>query len=461
MTEEIYDVIVLGGGAGGVPAAIRAAQVGGKVAILECEHFGGQCMNRGCIPFGHMMVASNILGSLSLGKNMGLQFSGISKNYATLIKRQDELIAFMREGVRGTLRKNGVEIFEGRGRIAGRGTVEVNGKNLFYKNIILATGAQWLQPEFPGADLEEVVNSDYLLSAETLPKRSLLSGSSPWLIEIAQFLNRFGSQTILATKDETILSDESKTITARLRKVLRNEGIGIKTQAEIVAATKKGDGLHVDINSKDGRETVIVDKVITLERIASLKNIGLKNINLDEDSQYLTVNNKMESTIKGVYAIGDLTGPQSKHYSHLASETGIIAAENAMGHDAAINPKTLTRVLFTQPEIACVGLTPKEAKSEGHVVVVGAAPLSMNPYGMILSENEGIVEVVADKQYGELLGVHFIGTAASEMAGQAVLAIQMEATVEELAKAPFPHPSLSESLAEAARDALGKPIYLP
>jgi dihydrolipoamide dehydrogenase len=461
MAEDIYDVVVLGGGAGGTPAAIRAAQLGGHVAIVECENFGGQCMNKGCIPFSHMMVASNILRSLTLGKEMGLTFNVISKDYITLIKRQDELIIFMREGVKGTLRKNGVEIFEGRGRIVEKGKLAVNRKIISYKNIILATGAQWMQPEFPGSDLEEVVNSDYLLNTKKIPKKALLFGRSPWLIEIAQFLNRFGSQTILATKDETILSGESKTITSRLRKVLKDEGIGIKTKAEIVSVSKKKDELYIDLSSKDGSETIAADRIITLERGASLKDLGLKKINIEEDSQYLKVNSKMKTGIEGVYAIGDLTGPQSQHYSHLASEEGIIAAENAMGKDAAINPRTFTRILFTQPEVACVGLTPKDAKNGGYDVVVGAAPLSMNPYGMILSENEGIVEVVAEKNYREVLGVHFIGTAASEMAGQAVLAIQMEATLDELAKTFFPHPTLSESLAEAARDALEKPIYLP
>jgi len=461
MTEEIYDVVVLGGGAGGAPAAIRAAQLGGHVAIIECENFGGQCMNKGCIPFGHMMVASNILGSLFLGKDMGLTFQGVTIDYPTLRKRQDELIAFMRQGVRSTLKKKGVEIIEGRGKIAGKGKVEVNGKTISFKNIISATGAKWQEPTFPGANLGEVINTDSLLTADILPKRVLLFGRSPWLIEIAQFLKRFGSQVILATPEETILSNESKAITARLRKVLKNEGVEIKTQAEILNATRKGDDLTVDLNSKDGPERIIVDKVITLERGAALNDLGLTSIDLDDKREHLPVNEKMETGIEGVYAIGDLTGPPSQHYSHLAAATGIVAAENAMGKDAAMNPRTLTRVLFTQPEVACVGLTPKEAKDEHYDVVIGAAPLSMNPYGMIIAETEGIVEVVAEKSTGEVLGVHFIGTAASEMAGQAVLAIQMKATVEELARAPFPHPTLSESLAEAARDALGKPIYLP
>ena len=461
MTEEIYDVIVLGAGAGGTPAAIRAAQLGGHVAIIECGDLGGFCMNRGCIPFGQMMVASDILGSISLGRNMGLDFSGVSRDYAALIKRQNELLALMGQGVRGLLKKNSIEVIKGRARIAGKGEVEVNGKTMPCKSIILATGAKWLKPGFPGADLEEVINSDYLLGTQKLPKRVLLFGTSPWLIEIAQFLYRFGSMIILATKDKTILSDESETIISRLRQALKREGIDIRTQGDIVAATKKKDGVHVDLSSKDGRETVVVDRVISIERAASLKDLGLKRINLDEEGTYLKVNSKMETGTEGVYAVGDLTGPQSRHYSHLASEEGIIAAENAMGQDASINPRTFTRVVFTQPQIACVGLTTREAKNAGYDVVVGEAPYGMNPFGMIISENLGIVEVVADKRYGEVLGVHFIGKGASEMAGQAILAIQMEATIEELSKTSFPHPTMSESLAEAARDALGKPIFLP
>ena len=255
--------------------------------------------------------------------------------------------------------------------------------------------------------------------------------------------------------------NESKTITSRLKKSLKGEGIGVKTKAQIVAAAKKKDGVHVELSSKDGSETVVVDRIIHIERVASLKGLGLNAINLDEKGEYLKVNNKLETGVEGVYAIGDLTGPPVRHYSHLASEEGVIAAENAMGKDAAINPKTFTRILFTQPQAVCVGLTPREAKRAGYDVVVGAAPFSMNPFGMISSENEGIVEIVTEKRFGEILGIHFIGKNASEMAGQAVLVIQMEATVEELARTTFPHPTLSESLAEAARIALGRPIYLP
>jgi len=457
------DVIVIGGGAGGVPTAIRAAQLGGDVAIVESRDFGGLCMNRGCVPFGHMMVASDILGFVAFGKKMGLSFEGISKDYSVLKKRQDELIDFMKQGVTSTVKKNGIEIINGKGNVVGKGKVEVDGKTISCKKIILATGATWVKPDFPGGDLEEVINSDDFLNTDKLPKKVLLFGRSPWLLEIAQFLHRFDSEVVVATQDKTILPDESKTIRSRLKKALKDQGLNIKREAKIRGASKaKGkDGLSVDLDSKEGSETVVVDRILYIERTASLKGLGLTSIGLDENREYLEVNDKMETRADGVYAIGDLTGPQSKHYSHFSSEGGIVAAENAMGLASSMNPMTFTRVLFTQPQVASVGLTPKEAKKAGHDVVVGAAPYGMNPYGMLLAENEGIVEIVGEKKYGEVLGAHFIGSNASEMAGQAILAIQLEATLEDLARASFPHPTLSESLAEAARDALGRHIYLP
>jgi dihydrolipoamide dehydrogenase len=455
------DVVVIGGGGGGVPAAIRAAQLGAKVAIIEAGNFGGLCMNRACIPFGHMMLASDILGAVSFGKNLGLSFEGVSKDYSVLRKRQDQLMDFMRLGVTSTLKKKKIELIEGKGKIVGKGKVEVNAQIIECGKIILATGASWVKPDFPGGDLEEVITSDDLLQNDQLPKKVLLFGRSPWLLEIAQFLHRFDREVHLATPEKAILPNESKAIRTRLSKALKNDGIEIKREAEIVSAIREKSGLRVELKFKKGNDTLLVDRIIHIERAASLKELGLGSVGLDENAAYLEVNDRLETGVEGIYAIGDLTGPQSRHYSHLSSEGGIIAAENAMGLDSAMNPLTFTRVLFTQPQVAGVGLTEKEAKKAGHDVLVGAAPYGMNPFGMLLSENEGMVEVVGEKKYGELLGVHFIGSNVAEMAGQAVLAIQMEATLEDLARASFPHPTLSESLPEAARNALGRHIYLP
>ena len=461
MTETTYDVIVIGGGAGGVPAAIRAAQLGGRVALIEENHLGGLCMNRGCIPFGHMMTAARILGYLSLGKEMGVECSGATTNFTSLMKRQNELIPFMRQGVEGMIRKNKIQLFRGRGKLSGHGKVEVKGETLSGKKIILAAGGKWLKPGFPGSDMEESSNSDYLLETEQLPGRCLLVGDDPMIIEIAQFLHRFGSKTMLVTKENSILGNESKVIRTRLAKALRDEGIEIQTKTEILALKKKKDGIYCILKKKGEENSLVVDRVISLKRGASLEGLGLDAVGLDNDVGFLHVDERMETAVKGIYAIGDIAASEKMHYSHLASAGGIVAAENAMGMERRFDARTITRVAFTQPQVACVGLTPKEAKKAGYDVVTGAAPLSMNPAGMILSQNEGIVEVVAEKRYGEILGVHILGDGACELAGQAVMAIQMEATLEDLTRFTFPHPTLSESLPEAAREALGQAIFLP
>ena len=461
MQNETYDVVVLGGGAGGAPAAIRAAGLGGRVAVIEAGDLGGLCMNRGCVPFRNMMTASGILGDLLLGKEMGLNFSEISPEYAAVQKRQNALIEQMRKGVKGLLNKKRVRILAGRGRLAGRGKVEVNGEIVMYRNLILATGGTWIRPDFPGADLKGVITSDGLLETNDLPRRVLLLGESRWLIEIGQFLRRFGSEVTLATGSQSLLPGEEKSVRSRLTKVLKDQGVRLFTRAELQKLTDGSEGLHAEITVKDREESIIVDRVIVLNRRAALKGLGLGTVGLDEDSEFLSTNDRMETEVPGIYAIGDLTAPEKEHYSHTASTEGIIAAENAMGLDRRCNPQTIPRVLFTQPQVASVGMTDKEAKDAGYNVVVGSAPLSMNTFGMILSQAEGIIEVVSEKRYGEILGVHILGEQAGEIVGQGVLAIQLEATLEDLSRSTFPHPTLSEFMAEAARDALGGKIYIP
>ena len=319
MTESPFDVLVLGGGAGGVPAALRAAQLGGRVAIVEQNAFGGMCMNRGCIPFGNAMVASEFMGGVPLGRELGLSCPPIHGDYAALMKRQDELIEFMRQGVESTLRKNRVELFRGRGTLSGKGQVRVGGTTLNYKKLILAAGAEWIPPDFPGAHLEGVVNSDYFLEARTLPARVLLYGESPWLIQIAQFLHRYGSQVLLGTPHKALLHKESKTIGARLTAVLKNEEIGLTTQMVIQGLQKKKSGLHCHLKVKGKDETAVVDRVVTLPRRAALKDLGLEGIGIEAGAGCIAVNERMETAVKGVFAIGDIAAPEERHYSHLAA----------------------------------------------------------------------------------------------------------------------------------------------
>ncbi|RJR44833.1 MAG: FAD-dependent oxidoreductase [Desulfobacteraceae bacterium] len=461
MPTHEFDVTVIGGGAGGVAAAVRASQLGGRVAVVEDKFLGGLCMNRGCVPFRHMMEASRLIGSMELGREMGIECPGLAPDLPKLLKRQNELIGFMRQGVQGLFSKHRITLIQGRGRLAGLGKVAVGETLLSAGKIILATGAQWVEPGFVEGKPPGLVNSDFLLTAEALKKKWLLFGNDPRTVEIAQFLRRFGCEVTIAFPEKSLLHEENKPIRTRLEAALQAQGIALLSRAEIARVRGKGSLLEVLVRGKEREETLLVDHLLTLRRRASLQGLGLESVGLDSSAEFLEVNERMETRVEGLYAIGDVSAPENRHYSHAASSGGIVAAENAIGRKSTFNRRTAVRVAFTQPQIACVGMTGREAKDAGYDVIEGSAPLSMNPLGMILTQSEGLVQVTADKRYGEILGVNFIGEAASEMAGMGVIAIQMEATLEELAKAVLPHPTLGESLVEAARDALGRAIYLP
>jgi len=449
-----YDVIVIGGGAGGVSAAMRAARLKMKVLLVESGHLGGLCMNRGCVPFTHFMTASGILGDLDLGKEMGIKVEVLSKDFNILMARHKELLGYLGQGVNGMLRKSGVEIIMAKGSLEGKATVAVEGKRVRAKNVILATGARWDERGISSLPKEFIANTDHLLDMNEIPGRVLLLGKSPWGIEIAQFLRRFGSEVALAIPEKSLLSSESRTISSRLSKALKKSGVVIYNRAQATGIKKVRGGLSVSVSSEKGEAALEVDIVISVDRTSSLEGLGLETVGLDSNVPFIRVNEKLETGAEGVYAIGDLTGLPGRHYSHVASSQGIIAAENASGKSLFFNPRTAPRVLFAKPQVACVGLTPKEATEAGYDVVTGTAPLSMNPMGMILSQQEGAVEVVAEKRYGEVLGIHIIGAHASEMAGACSMAIQLEATLNDIDMAVFPHPTLSESIAEAARECL-------
>jgi dihydrolipoamide dehydrogenase len=461
MATHDFDLIVLGGGPGGVAAAVRAAQLGGRVAVVEDKFLGGLCVNRGCVPFGQMLAASHLVGSIALGRQMGVECSNVHTNLASLVKRRSELVLFLRQGVQGMLNKNGITLVQGRGKLSGPGKVEVNGNLLSAGKIILATGGEWVKPDFVQGDPLGVVNSDFLLTAEELPKRCLLYGNGPRLIEIAQFLQRFGSEVRVATQEAALLPDENRAIRMRLEKALQSQGITILTRTKIERVREQKNVLEVLLRSQEKEEKLLVERLITLKRKACLNGLGVESVGLDPAARFLEVDRRMETKVKGLFAVGDICAPENRQYSHYASSGGIVAAENAMGLTATFNPRTFVRVAYTQPQFACVGMTSREAKEAGYEVAEGSAPLSMNPLGMILAQDEGLIQIVAERKYGEILGVNFIAESASEMAGMGVLAIQMEATLEELARASLPHPTLGESLVEAARDALGRAIYLP
>jgi len=385
-----FDVLVLGGGAGGVAAAVRAAQLGGHVAVVEPRYLGGFCVNRGCIPFGYTLAATRIRGELVFGKDLGIHCSRFELDSETHAKKRAKLISFLRQGIAALLKRHHIELIPGPGRLREPGKVDVRGKVFSGSKIILATGAGRFKFKTDGIDARNVSSSDILLTTQERPRSCLLLGDNPKIIEIAQILQRLGSQVWLATEEKALLHDESKAIRTRLTKAIRKDGINVLTRCRVPSSDRTGEGLRCILAVKDREERITVDRVIRLKRDAGLTELGLEAASLKGERGIIEVNERMETGVDGIYAIGDLTAPEDRRYSHLASAGGIVAAENAMGLERCIDRRTVSRVAFTQPQVACVGLSETEAKREGFEVITGTAPLAMNPFGMLTAQSEGI-----------------------------------------------------------------------
>ena len=450
-----FDILILGGGPGGVAAAIRGAQLGASVGIIEDGMWGGLCLNRACIPTKLFGRSTESLLTLEAEQEKGIRSSGYTFDYGTVLAQRKDLVMYLSMGTKGLVGSNGVKLIEGRGALTGPGTVRVGNDEYSGKSVILATGGKWVVPGIEGIDSEGVINPTQFQEESELPGRTLILGGQPWGLELGQFLAAAGKEAVVVESDRTILPDEDRQLTRRLRPVLNQGGLRILTQTDVTKITKGAEGLKVEFSGKDAVEPLVFDRILITEREPALEGIGLESVGLTD----LQADECGKTRVPGVYAIGDLIG--GPVLSHLASAQGIVAAENAMGGNSRVNPNAVPRVVYTRPQYASVGLTEKKAKEAGYQVLTGLVPFGVNAMAMIQGQTDGAIKVVGDAEYGELLGVHIMGPFASEIIGQGVLAVQMEATLEDLACAALPHPTLSESLADAARDALGRAIYLP
>jgi len=322
--------------------------------------------------------------------------------------------------------------------------------------VIVAVGAEWVRPSFPGAELEEVVTSSRFMEEGRIPGRALVLGASSWAMELAQFLGACGTQVVVAARERGILPEFDAEIGQRLRGALKNDPLTILNSCRVVSVSRDREGLAAVLSVKGKEETRRFDRVIYFDRRPAPAELGLDTVGLKD----LSVDAQLATKAPGVWAVGDVTG-KGPGLSHQASAMGIIAAENARGARLRFNPNTVPRVAYTSPQAASVGLSEEQAEEAGYEVVTGTAAIAAAPMAMIQGVNAGVVKVVAEKKYGELLGVHILAPFATEIIGAAALAIQMEATLEDLARAALPHPTIAESLADAAREALGWAIYIP
>ncbi len=462
-----FDVAIIGAGPGGYVAAIRAGQLGLKTAVIEKDtRLGGTCLLRGCIPTKALLRDAHLLHEMKRASQQGLFKMGeIEIDWDKIQARKNDVVDKNAKGVEFLFRKNKVTSFRGYAtiitptRIAVKGdgaSTEVNAKN-----IIIATGSE--AKSLPGYNIDEknVISNVGALELNHIPKSLLIVGSGAVGVEFASIYNSFGSKVTLIEVLPNIVPLEDEEISKELKRLFTKKGIEVYTKAKLESAQPKGDGVEVTFQTERGEvKKVNVEKLLMATgRGPNTANIGLDKIALTTDRGFIKVNEYMETSVKGVYAIGDVT--PSPLLAHVAFQEGIVAVEKIAGkHPVPINYKQVPACTYCDPQVASVGLTEAKAAEAGYQVKTGKFPFMASGKAKVDDAPDGFVKVVADEKYGEILGVHMIGSLVTEMIAEAVAAMALEGTVSDVANMIHAHPTLSEATKEAMETVFGAAIHI-
>ncbi|MEC9431727.1 MAG: dihydrolipoyl dehydrogenase [Pseudomonadota bacterium] len=463
MAADSFDVVVIGAGPGGYVAAIRAAQLGLKTAVVEREHLGGICLNWGCIPTKALLRSAEVFHLMHRAKEFGLKAEGIDFDLDAVVKRSRKVSAQLVGGIGHLMKKNKIEVVMGTAKLAGKGRVAVKTdkgeRTLTAKDIILATGAR--ARELPGLerDGDQVWNYKDALNPPRMPKKLLVIGSGAIGIEFASFFNTLGAETTVVEVMERILPVEDEEIAVFARKAFEKQGMKIREGAK-VAKLEKSKGKVVAHIEKDGKtERLEVDTVISAVGIVgNVEGIGLEEAGVKVDRTHVVVDKECRTGVPGVWAIGDIAG--APWLAHKASHEGVMVAELIAGRNAHATPATsIAGCTYCHPQIASVGLTEAKAKAAGHEIKVGRFPFIGNGKAIALGEPEGLIKTVFDAATGELLGAHMVGAEVTELIQGYVVGKVLETTEAELIETVFPHPTLSEMMHESVLSAYGRTLH--
>lgn len=464
MSDRQADLCIIGAGPGGYVAAIRAAQLGLKTVIVERNAVGGVCLNVGCIPTKAMLRTASVLDLVKRSAEFGVVAENVRLDYARAVARRDQVVKTLTGNVAMLLKGNGVEIVKGSARLLGPGRVQVSGEDggeIQARAVILATGSAPARLPIPGVDLPGVIDSNGALELKEVPGRMLVIGGGAVGCEWANIFHAFGSQVTLVEVLPTLLPLEDQEIGTTLGRIFKKRGIDVRTGSKVEQIEQGADGALVcTVSGPNGQtERLTVDNVlIGVGRQPVTDGLGLEEAGVRTDNGWVVVDDHLRTNLPGVYAIGDLT--RKKLLAHLASHQGIVAVENIAGHDKAMDYKVVPACTYTHPEVASVGLTEQQAREAGYNVQIGRFPFAANGRAYTTGETDGMVKIVADAKYGEVLGVHIIGPEASEMIPEGALALRLEATLEDIGTTIHAHPTLAEATMEAALAALGQAIHI-
>ncbi|ARS63038.1 TPA: dihydrolipoyl dehydrogenase [Streptococcus mutans] len=458
LADDEYDMIVVGGGPAGYYAAIRGAQLGGKVAIVEKSEFGGTCLNKGCIPTKTYLKNAEILDGIKIAAGRGINFA--STNYTIDMDKtvafKDTVVKTLTSGVQGLLKANKVTIFNGLGQVNPDKTVTVGSETIKGHNIILATGSKVSRINIPGIDSPLVLTSDDILDLREIPKSLAVMGGGVVGIELGLVYASYGTEVTVIEMADRIIPAMDKEVSLELQKILSKKGMNIKTSVGVAEIVEANNQLTLKLN--DGSEVVAEKALLSIGRVPQLS--GLEDLNLELERGRIKVDDYQETSISGIYAPGDVNG--RKMLAHAAYRMGEVAAENAIwGNVRKANLKYTPAAVYTHPEVAMCGITEEQARQEYGNVLVGKSSFSGNGRAIASNEAQGFVKVVADAKYHEILGVHIIGPAAAEMINEASTIMENELTVDELLRSIHGHPTFSEVMYEAFADVLGEAIHNP
>lgn len=460
--DDSFDVVIIGGGPGGYSAAIRASQLGGKVALIESDTLGGVCINRGCIPTKFLLCSAELLESIRKAKNFGIMVSDIQVDLPAMIAAEEGVVKRLVKGVEFLLSKNGIRQYDGFGSISSPGSVAVEGKDglsLFLrgKNTIIASGSEAIRPSIPGMDLEGILTSDEVLKRDKIPSEMIILGGGPEGVEFASIFQSFGTKIHLVDILPRILPKEDSEISFALQKIFERSGVSVHCNSRVVKVSEDLGQKIVEIDSGSNRiklEGEIV--LLCMGRKPKIAGLGLERVGIHTVGDRIEVNERMETNVSGIYAIGDCASSHLLAYT--AAQEGIIASQNALGIASKMEYSVLPRCIFCRPEVGAVGLTEDELRNTGRKYLVGKFHFRANGRAISAAKSDGFVKILSRESDKRILGVHILGPYATEIIHHATIAMKLGATLDDLASLLYGHPTFSESLKEAAYAGLGRPL---